>query len=201
MPLAEDDHVVQALAPYGSDQPLHVWVVPGAERTGDHLADAQAGDPALEDVTVDGVAIPQQPSRRRVVRKRVHQLLRRPGRRGVVRNVEVDDPPPVTLAEPARASSATPSTPWPGAPRRVGPLCGAEGAEPCASTPPVADGGRGSQARPPGIRGRSIRPLEGARPASSACVNPVVHPITKPTAGTGDQVLAKRRQILPSNLL
>src|SRR2546428_7486740 len=54
MPLAHDDHVVQTLAPDGSDQSLCIRILPGAGRTRDHLADAHAGDPAPEQLAVDG---------------------------------------------------------------------------------------------------------------------------------------------------
>ena len=57
MALAEDDDVVQTLAPDGSYQSLRIRILPGASRSGDHLADAHAGDPAPEHVAVDGVAI------------------------------------------------------------------------------------------------------------------------------------------------
>ncbi len=70
MPLAQDDHVVQTLAPNGSDQSLCIRILPGAGRTTDDLADAHAGDPAPEHVAVNGVTIPQQPSRCRVVGER-----------------------------------------------------------------------------------------------------------------------------------
>ena len=93
MPLAEHDHVVETLAPEGSEQSLRIRILPRAGRTGDNLADAHAGDPAPEHVAVDGVAIPHQPSRRRVVRKGFHHLLRRPGGRGMFRDVDVDDSP------------------------------------------------------------------------------------------------------------
>ena len=57
MPLTEDDHVVETLAPQGSDQSLRIWILPRAGRTGDDLPDAHAGDPAPEHVAVDRVAI------------------------------------------------------------------------------------------------------------------------------------------------
>src|SRR5476651_1196023 len=85
MPLAEDDHVIQTLAANGSDQALRVWILPGARWARQHLANAHPGDAAPERAPVDGVAIPQQPSRRRVVRKGVNHLLRRPGCRGMRR--------------------------------------------------------------------------------------------------------------------
>ena len=93
MPVAEDDHVVETLAPEGPDQPLRIRILPRAGRTGDHLADPHAGDAAPEHIAVDGVAISEQPSRRRVLRKRFNHLLRRPRRCGVFRDVEMNDSP------------------------------------------------------------------------------------------------------------
>src|SRR2546421_721041 len=77
MPLAEDDHVVQTLAPDGSDQSLRIRILPRAGRTGDNLADPHVRDSAPEHVAVDGVAIAQQPPRR-VLWKGFNHLLRRP---------------------------------------------------------------------------------------------------------------------------
>ena len=78
MALAEHDHVVQTLAPEGTDQPLRVRILPRAGRTLDHLLATHPGDAALEGIAIDGVTIAQQPSRRRVVRKGLNHLLRRP---------------------------------------------------------------------------------------------------------------------------
>src|ERR1700687_2554243 len=83
MPLAEDDHMVETLAPNGSDQSLRIWVLPWAGRTRHDLSDTHAGDTTAEHVPVDGIAIPQQPPRRSVVRKRLNDLLRRPGGGGI----------------------------------------------------------------------------------------------------------------------
>jgi hypothetical protein len=93
MSLSEDDHVVQTLAPDGSDQSLHIRILPRAGRTGDHLTDAHAGDSAPECVAVNGVAIAEHPSRCPILRKGVNYLLPRPHRRGMFRDVEVNDSP------------------------------------------------------------------------------------------------------------
>ena len=93
MPLAQDDHVIQTLAPDGSDHSLCIRILPGAGRTTDDLADAHAGDPAPEHVAVNGVTIPQQPSRCRVVGERFNHLLRRPRSRGMFGDVDMDDSP------------------------------------------------------------------------------------------------------------
>jgi hypothetical protein len=55
MPLAEDDDVIEALAANGSDQPLRVWILPGAQRARPHLADAHAGDTVPKYLAVDAV--------------------------------------------------------------------------------------------------------------------------------------------------
>jgi hypothetical protein len=91
MPLAEDDQVVQTLAPNGSDQSLRIRVLPRTCGTGDDLRDAHAGDTAPEHVPVDGIAIPREPPRRGVVRKGLDDLLRRPCGGGVFGDRQVDD--------------------------------------------------------------------------------------------------------------
>jgi len=48
-----------------------------------------------ERLAVDRVAIAQQPAGRRVIRKRLNDLLRGPGGRRMLRDVEVNDPPAV----------------------------------------------------------------------------------------------------------
>ena len=59
----------------------------------------------------------------------------------------------------------------------------------CASRRPTADGARGSRARPPRVRGTSVRPIGGARSAPSTYV--IVSPRSnKSIGGTGDQALA-----------
>jgi hypothetical protein len=93
MALAEHDHVVQALAPEGSDQSLRVRILPRAGRTRDDLSDTHAGDATPERIAIDGVAIPQQPSRRRVVRKGFNHLLGCPRCRGMFRDVDVHNSP------------------------------------------------------------------------------------------------------------
>ena len=91
MALAENDDVVETFAAEGSDQSLRVRILPGAGRARDHFSDTHAGDAAPEHVAIDGVAIPQEPSRRGVVRKGFNDLLRRPRGRGMFRDREMDD--------------------------------------------------------------------------------------------------------------
>jgi len=65
--------------------------LPWAERTRDDLADTHADDATLERVAINGVAIPQQPARRRVVRKGLNHLLRCPRGGGMFRDVETNN--------------------------------------------------------------------------------------------------------------
>src|SRR5213594_429107 len=78
VPSADDDDVIQTLPPYGSDQSLHIWILPGTRWARDDLGDAHTGITAPADVTVDRIAVPQQPVWRGVFRKRGDDLLRRP---------------------------------------------------------------------------------------------------------------------------
>ena len=63
-------HAIQALSPKGTDQALAEGILPWRSRGEQLLLDAQALDPPREDRTVDGIAVPQQIPRRRVVGRR-----------------------------------------------------------------------------------------------------------------------------------
>ena len=95
MCLTENDHVIQALATKGSDQALDVWILPRAPWAREHLADAHTDDAPPENGAVDRITIPQQPARGGVLRKGLNELLGRPRRRGMLRDPEMDDAPPV----------------------------------------------------------------------------------------------------------
>jgi len=93
MVLAEDDHVVEAFTADGADQPLDVRILPGRSGRGEDLLDAHPFDPAPEVLAVDRVSVAKEESRCFVVGKRLDDLLGRPRRRRVLRDVEVDDLP------------------------------------------------------------------------------------------------------------
>jgi hypothetical protein len=74
-------------------------------------------------LAVDGVAIAQQPAGRRVIRKRLNDLLRRPGGGRGRRDVEMNDPPTVMekddedeqdATSDGRSGERNPSSPSPG---------------------------------------------------------------------------------------
>ena len=68
---AEDDDVIQALAPDGADEPLREGVLPWAVRRREDFTDAHALHALPEHVTVDRVAIAEEVGRGGVVREGV----------------------------------------------------------------------------------------------------------------------------------
>ena len=90
---AEDEDVIQTLAPDRADEPLREGVLPRAVRRGQDFTDSHALHSLPERVTVDRVAIAEEIGRRGVVREGVHDLLGRPGRGGMLGDVEVEDAP------------------------------------------------------------------------------------------------------------
>src|SRR5438094_753158 len=91
--LAEDEYVIQTLAPDGANEPLREGVLPRAVRRREDFTDAHALHALPEHVTVDRVAIAEEIGRGGVVREGVHDLLGRPGGSRVFGHVEVDDAP------------------------------------------------------------------------------------------------------------
>jgi hypothetical protein len=81
--LAEDEHVIQALAPDRADEPLHERVLPRALRRGENLLDPRALQAMPKWLTVDAVAVAEEVGRRGLVREGVDELLSGPdgGRR------------------------------------------------------------------------------------------------------------------------
>jgi hypothetical protein len=88
---AQDEDVIQALAPDRADEPLHEGVLPRAGGRGQHFTESHAFHALPERVTVDRVAIAKEVGWPGVVRERVHDLLGRPVCGGVFGHVEVDD--------------------------------------------------------------------------------------------------------------
>jgi hypothetical protein len=93
--LAEDEDMIQALAPDRADEPLRERVLPRAARRRENLLDPHALHAAAKLLTIDLVAITQEIGWRGLVREGVHDLLGGPGGGGVLGHVEVDDPPAV----------------------------------------------------------------------------------------------------------
>jgi hypothetical protein len=69
--LAEDEHVIQALAPDRADEPLHERVLPRAVRRGESLLDPHALQAMPKWLTVDAVAVAEEVGWRGLVREGV----------------------------------------------------------------------------------------------------------------------------------
>ena len=90
---AQDEDVIQTLAPDRANEPFREGVLPRTGGRGQDFSDSHALHALPERVTVDAVTIAEEIGRRGVVRERVHDLLGRPVRGGVFGHVEVDDTP------------------------------------------------------------------------------------------------------------
>src|SRR5215472_16119214 len=71
----EHDHMVQTLAPKGTNHSLYIRPLPRRSRCGQNFLDAHVCDLPLEFLPEDGVAIAQQVARDLLKRKRLPQLL------------------------------------------------------------------------------------------------------------------------------
>lgn len=91
MGFAQNEEMIQALAPKGADDSLDKGVLPGRARGDADLADPHPFDATREVMTVDPVSIPEEVPRRRVLRKGLDQLARRPDGRGMIGDVKVEE--------------------------------------------------------------------------------------------------------------
>src|SRR5262249_31293121 len=91
--LAEDEHVIQALAPDRADESLHERVLPRALWRGENLLDPHTLQAMPKWLTVDAIAVAEEVGRRGLVRAGVDKLLSGPNGGGMLGQVEVDDPP------------------------------------------------------------------------------------------------------------
>src|SRR6516162_3316673 len=81
MPLAEDQNMIQALAPKRSDQPFSIWILPGRPRRCWLVANPHRPKSTREGLPVCAIIVAHQIGRRRVPRERLHDLLGQPLRR------------------------------------------------------------------------------------------------------------------------
>ena len=95
MSLVQNSGVVEAFASNAPDEAFHVGRLPWAPGRDEHLFDAHVPHSTTEIPTVDPVTISQQVPGSIVPRKGLDNLLCGPTSRGVRRDVEVHDPPPV----------------------------------------------------------------------------------------------------------
>jgi hypothetical protein len=91
--LAENENVIQTLAPDRSDQALGEGILPRAVRCREDFVNPHALHSVAKLLAKHQVTIAQEIGRPGLVREGVHDLLGRPGRGGVLGDVKVDDPP------------------------------------------------------------------------------------------------------------
>jgi hypothetical protein len=89
--LAQDDDVVEAVAPDRSDQAFGEGILPTAPSSREDFSDLHPLHPLAEHVSVNRVAIAKDIGRGGVVGESVHDLLGGPEGGGVLGDVEVDD--------------------------------------------------------------------------------------------------------------
>ena len=89
--VVENDHVIQAFSPDGSDQPFNVRRSEGRS----NLLDAHVLDSLSNIIAVDRVTIQNEIFLCPIPRECLDQLLRRLYRRGVFGDVEMNDTPTV----------------------------------------------------------------------------------------------------------
>jgi hypothetical protein len=91
--LAEDDNVVETVAPDRADKALRERILPGAVRRRKNFLDPHALHAVAKLLAVHLVTVAQEIGWRGVVRERGDDLLRGPDGGGMLGDVEVDDPP------------------------------------------------------------------------------------------------------------
>ena len=95
MAFVENDDVIQALSANRSDEALNVRILPGRSARRDHLFNAHVGHAIMELAPVDAISITHQEPRRRIIGKRLDNLLGRPLSRWIGGDVEMDNHPAV----------------------------------------------------------------------------------------------------------
>src|SRR5258705_881853 len=91
MSLAQDNDVVQALAPDRSDQPFGKAVLPGRGWCGRLVPDADGAQSARDDAAIDPVAIADEVVRSLIPRKCLRYLTCNPFRRRICCDVDPDE--------------------------------------------------------------------------------------------------------------
>ena len=87
----EDDHMVQTLAAYRSDDTFHVCALPRRSRSAEHFVDVHDLELLAELLPVDPISVSEQIFRRGVERKSFAHLLCGPFGCGMGCDVEVDN--------------------------------------------------------------------------------------------------------------
>src|SRR5215467_6047158 len=93
MLLPKDNHVIQTFTPDGAHQSFRKRILPRTLGRDHHFLDLQPSDPNSKILAVDLIAVPNQVAWHSVLRKGLDYLLPRPGRRRILRYVEMNQPP------------------------------------------------------------------------------------------------------------
>ena len=91
----EHQDVVQALPPDRSNQPFHVWILPGRSRGRQDLPDGHPSHPLAKRTSIDRVAIMEQIAWGRVPGKGLSNLLCGPFGGGISSDVEMNQAAPM----------------------------------------------------------------------------------------------------------
>ena len=91
MLFTKHDHVVETVAAAGPNDPLDVWILPGAARRADDFFDTHHLHSSDELLAVHSIAIAEQVTRSFVPRKRFGDLTSRPSCGRVCSDGEVND--------------------------------------------------------------------------------------------------------------
>src|SRR5215831_9720103 len=107
------NHVVETFAAYTADHSFRVWILPRRVGSGDDFFDSHSSHSPPKVVSVDRISIPDQVAWSGVLRKRLDQLLRRPGGGRMFRDIEMDDLTPL-VQEYDKAVKVTERRSWDG---------------------------------------------------------------------------------------
>src|SRR6267143_542006 len=91
----EHDHMIEALATNGSNNPLYIGSLPRRARRRQNFADTRVSHPFSEVIAKDSIAVPQQVARELSKGKCLPQLLSRPLRGRVGGHIEMQNATPV----------------------------------------------------------------------------------------------------------
>jgi hypothetical protein len=91
----EYDHMIETLAPNGTNHPLHIGSLPRRSRRAEHLLDTHSSYLCSKVITEDSIAVAQQATRHLVKGKGLPQLLSRPLRGRVGGHIEMQNATPV----------------------------------------------------------------------------------------------------------
>ena len=92
MTLVEDDNVIQSFTADRTDETLYVGILPGRSRSSDDLRDTHRANAMAECRAIRFVAVPQQIARCTVPGKGLGHLAGKPDLRGILRDLEVNNP-------------------------------------------------------------------------------------------------------------